>query len=89
MTGERRNNAVDPRFISLLAVYYTVHPDNSSLNYIYSSILAGHLAIFSDEIQAITNIIVKITIELCEVFNYENNISFSYNDSSIIVFIFN
>ncbi|XP_074093953.1 dynein axonemal heavy chain 10-like [Cotesia typhae] len=64
MTGERRNNAVDSRFISLLAVYYTVHPDNTSLNYIYSSILAGHLAIFSDGIQAITNNIVKITIEL-------------------------
>ncbi|CAG5096515.1 Similar to DNAH9: Dynein heavy chain 9, partial [Cotesia congregata] len=71
MTGERRNNAVDPRFISLLAVYYTVHPDNTSLNYIYSSILAGHLAIFSDGIQAITNILVKITIELCEIVQFE------------------
>lgn len=63
----RGKNAVDLRFLSLLSVYNIQCPNDTNLNYIYTSILAGHLSIFSEKIQAITNVLIEIIIELYEV----------------------
>lgn len=63
-------NEVDPRFISLFAVYNATLPTSETLNYIYTSILFGHLQIFSEAVQSITNGLVQLMLELYEVILY-------------------
>lgn len=41
-------NEVDPRFMSMFAVFNLVFPADATLQHIYSSILSGHLSIFSE-----------------------------------------
>lgn len=60
-------NEVDPRFISMFSVYNVTFPTSETLNYIYTSILSGHLQTFSEEIQSITNGLVQLMLELYEV----------------------
>ncbi|KAF3425259.1 hypothetical protein E2986_13407 [Frieseomelitta varia] len=57
-------NEVDPRFISMFSVYNVVFPADETLNYIYTSILNGHLQIFSEEVQAIAETLVQVTLSL-------------------------
>lgn len=65
-TGGGRNK-VDPRFISMFSVYNVTFPVDETLNYIYTSILSGHLQLFSEEIQLAVAPIIKITLELYKV----------------------
>lgn len=60
-------NEVDPRFISMFSVYNVIFPMKQTLQYIYRSILNGHLEIFSEEVQSIVDDIVHITLELYQV----------------------
>ncbi|XP_050455387.1 dynein axonemal heavy chain 10 [Cataglyphis hispanica] len=60
-------NEVDPRFISMFAVYNVTIPSSETLNYIYTSILSGHLQTFSEEIQSIANRLVQLMLEIYEV----------------------
>lgn len=60
-------NGVDPRFISMFSVYNVAFPTSETLNYIYTSILSGHLQTFSETIQSITNGLVQLMLEFYEV----------------------
>jgi len=60
-------NEVDPRFISMFSVYNVTFPTSETLNYIYTSILSGHLQTFSEAVQSIANGLVKLMLELYEV----------------------
>lgn len=60
-------NEVDPRFISMFSVYNVTFPSSETLNYIYTSILSGHLQTFSEEVQSIANGLVQLMLELYEV----------------------
>ena len=60
-------NEVDPRFISMFSVYNVTFPTNETLNYIYTSILSGHLQTFSEAILSIADKLVQLTLELYEV----------------------
>lgn len=60
-------NEVDPRFISMFSVYNVTVPSDETLDYIYRSILSGHLQIFSEEVQAIAGDLVQITLQLYQV----------------------
>ncbi|KAG5320172.1 DYH10 protein, partial [Pseudoatta argentina] len=64
-------NEVDPRFISMFSVYNVTYPTNETLNYIYTSILSGHLQIFSEAIQSIADKLVQLTLELYEIVRKE------------------
>ncbi|XP_039416979.1 dynein heavy chain 10, axonemal isoform X2 [Corvus cornix cornix] len=57
-------NEVDPRFTSLFSVFNVPFPSEQSLNLIYSSILKGHTATFSESISAISDKITLCTLEL-------------------------
>jgi dynein heavy chain len=61
-------NDVDPRFIGLFSVTNICFPKEASLHRIYSSLLAGHLAIFSSEIfdlaSPLTSMSLKVSL-LC------------------------
>lgn len=64
-------NEVDPRFISMFAVFNLVFPADSTLHHIYSSILSGHLSIFAQPVQIAASLITMtlnlynfITVEL-------------------------
>ncbi|XP_076380407.1 dynein heavy chain at 89D [Megalopta genalis] len=57
-------NEVDPRFISMFSVYNVTIPSEETLNYIYRSILDGHLVIFEEDVRAISEILVHITLAL-------------------------
>ncbi|CAL1680177.1 unnamed protein product [Lasius platythorax] len=59
-------NEVDPRFISMFSVYNVTFPSSETLNYIYTSILSGHLQTFSEEVQSIVNGLVQLMLELYE-----------------------
>lgn len=61
-------NIVDPRFISMFAIYNVSFPDDSTLSHIYKSILSGHLEIFPEEIRGITDNLIYMTLELYKVF---------------------
>lgn len=61
-------NEVDPRFISMFSIYNVVFPADETLDYIYRSILVGHLKIFSEEVQEIAKTLVEITLQLYKVF---------------------
>ncbi|XP_030756931.1 dynein heavy chain 10, axonemal [Sitophilus oryzae] len=56
-------NEVDPRFISMFTVMNLVFPNTSTLHHIYSSILAGHLSIFNEELQ-VAPILMTMTLNL-------------------------
>lgn len=60
-------NEVDPRFISMFSVYNVTFPMKQTLQYIYKSILNGHLEIFPEEVQSTVDNIVHITLELYQV----------------------
>lgn len=60
-------NEVDPRFISMFAVYNVVFPSNETLSYIYLSILTGHLETFPEEVQLIAEDLMKLTLEIYKV----------------------
>ena len=60
-------NKVDPRFISMFSVYNVTFPSDITLNYIYTSILNGHLEVFSEDVQLIAEPIVQITLDLYKV----------------------
>ncbi|KZC13452.1 Dynein heavy chain 10, axonemal [Dufourea novaeangliae] len=64
-------NEVDPRFISMFSVYNVTIPSEETLNYIYTSILNGHLEIFDEDVQTISDILVPITLELYQVVTTE------------------
>ncbi|XP_027593384.2 dynein heavy chain 10, axonemal isoform X1 [Pipra filicauda] len=57
-------NEVDPRFISLFSVFNIPFPSEHSLKSIYSSILKGHTATFTEAISAISDKITLCTLEL-------------------------
>ncbi|GAB1598225.1 dynein axonemal heavy chain 10 isoform X2 [Argonauta hians] len=57
-------NETDPRFVSLFACFNMTFPSDESLFCIYNSILSGHVAQFSQEINQIVKSITKITLEL-------------------------
>lgn len=57
-------NEVDPRFISMFSLYNVTFPTEATLNYIYTSILTGHLLPFPEEVQALSNILIQMTLEL-------------------------
>ncbi|XP_011874224.1 PREDICTED: dynein heavy chain 10, axonemal [Vollenhovia emeryi] len=59
-------NEVDPRFISMFSVYNVTLPTSETLNYIYGSILSGHLQIFSEAVQSIAGGLVQLMLELYE-----------------------
>lgn len=68
--GGGRNN-VDPRFVSMFSVYNVTFPTDSTLNYIYHSILKGHLEIFPNEIQEISSCLIQMTLELYNILTIE------------------
>lgn len=59
---------MDPRFISMFSIYNVVFPADETLDYIYTSILIGHLQIFSEEVRDIAITLVQITLQLYKVF---------------------
>lgn len=60
-------NEVDPRFISMFSVYNVTFPTSETLSYIYTSILSGHLQMFSEAVQSIADGLVQLMLELYEV----------------------
>ncbi|KYQ51703.1 Dynein heavy chain 10, axonemal [Trachymyrmex zeteki] len=64
-------NEVDPRFISMFSVYNVTFPTNETLNYIYTSILSGHLQTFSEAILSIADKLVQLTLELYKIVKKE------------------
>ncbi|XP_070520949.1 dynein axonemal heavy chain 10 [Cardiocondyla obscurior] len=64
-------NEVDPRFISMFSIYNVIFPTKETLNYIYTSILSGHLQIFSEVVQSIANGLVQLTLEFYEIVRKE------------------
>lgn len=60
-------NEVDPRFISMFSVYNVTFPSDGTLTHIYSSILNGHLEIFSEEVRATGNTLIDMTLNLYRV----------------------
>ncbi|KYN43305.1 Dynein heavy chain 10, axonemal, partial [Trachymyrmex septentrionalis] len=64
-------NEVDPRFISMFSVCNVTLPTNETLNYIYTSILSGHLQTFSEEILSIADKLVQLTLELYKIVRKE------------------
>ncbi|XP_011310250.1 dynein heavy chain 10, axonemal [Fopius arisanus] len=69
-TGGGRNE-VDPRFISMFTVYNVTLPSEETLNYIYSSILSGHLEIFPEQVQEIAVTLVELTHDLYKIVTTE------------------
>lgn len=65
--GNSTANDVDMRFISKFSTYYINIPEDEALHYIYSSIIGGHLEVFSEEIKLTGKVIVSATLELYEV----------------------
>ncbi|EZA57210.1 Dynein heavy chain 10, axonemal [Ooceraea biroi] len=64
-------NEVDPRFISMFSVYNVAFPSSETLNYIYTSILSGHLQTFSEEVKSIADELVQLMLELYEIVRKE------------------
>ncbi|XP_011639724.2 dynein heavy chain 10, axonemal [Pogonomyrmex barbatus] len=60
-------NEVDPRFISMFSIYNVTFPSNETLNYIYTSILSGHLQSFSEAVQSIVSGLIRLMLELYEI----------------------
>ncbi|KAG7199558.1 hypothetical protein KM043_014169 [Ampulex compressa] len=64
-------NEVDPRFVSMFSVYNVTFPSKETLDYIYISILSGHLEVFDENVQAIAGNLVEITLELYQIITAE------------------
>ncbi|XP_043285223.1 dynein axonemal heavy chain 10 [Venturia canescens] len=64
-------NEVDPRFISMFSIYNVTFPNEATLHYIYTSILAGHLQLFPEEVQVVANILIQMTLELYKIVTTE------------------
>ncbi|XP_066140827.1 dynein axonemal heavy chain 10 [Euwallacea fornicatus] len=60
-TGGR--NQVDPRFISMFTVLNLVVPTTGTLHHIYSSILKGHLNVFTQKMQ-VAEVLLTMTLNL-------------------------
>ncbi|KAI9144584.1 dynein heavy chain and region D6 of dynein motor-domain-containing protein [Paraphysoderma sedebokerense] len=57
-------NEIDSRFESLFNVFNITFPNTTSLSHIYSSILAGHLMPFTDEVKNLTLTVTKMSLDL-------------------------
>jgi dynein heavy chain, axonemal len=64
-------NEVDPRFISKFAVINLQFPLESTLKHIYGSILKGHLLSFPQNVQAVADVIVQMTLDLFRIATIE------------------
>lgn len=64
-------NEVDPRFMSKFAVINLQFPLESTLKHIYGSILKGHLLTFPQNVQAVADFIVTMTIEMFKIVTVE------------------
>lgn len=64
-------NEVDPRFISKFAVINLQFPLESTLRHIYGSILKGHLLLFPENVQAVTDLVVQMTLDLFKIATIE------------------
>lgn len=60
-------NEVDPRFISMFSVFNSTFPSDETLIHIYQSILAGHAASLSVEIQQTISTVIEMTLNLYKV----------------------
>lgn len=63
-------NEVDPRFISMFAVFNIVFPNDESLQQIYVSIFKGHLrnsGAFKEELIDMADFVVAMTLRLFKV----------------------
>lgn len=60
-------NEVDPRFISMFSVYNLLFPQDGTLTHIYSSILKGHLSIFTEDLLPIADNLIKMTLNLFKI----------------------
>lgn len=60
-------NEVDPRFISMFSVYNLLFPQDGTLTHIYSSILKGHLEIFTEDLLPIADNLIKMTLNLFKI----------------------
>ena len=60
-------NEIDRRFLSKFTVFNLTFPNDGTLEYIYSSILSGHLTIFDEDITKLSSILIKITIDLFKI----------------------
>lgn len=58
---------IDPRFLSLCAIFYTIQPKNDTIIYIYQSILKGHLPNFNFELMSAAENLVISTVKLFNV----------------------
>lgn len=59
-------NEIDPRFMSMFAVFNLVFPAYSTLQHIYSCILSGHFEVFDEEVQ-IAPLLITMTLELYKI----------------------
>lgn len=64
-------NEVDARFISKFCVINLQFPLEATLKHIYGSILSGHLQSFPEKVQASTDIIVQMTLDLFKIVTVE------------------
>jgi dynein heavy chain, axonemal len=64
-------NEVDPRFISKFAVVNLQFPLESTLKRIYGSILKGHLQPFPDNVQAVADVVIQMTLDLFKIVSIE------------------
>lgn len=60
-------NEVDPRFISMFSTFNLVFPNEDTLKQIYASIFKGHLETFPDELSAVADVLVQMTLSLFNV----------------------
>ena len=69
VAGGGRND-VDPRFMSMFAVFNMSFPSDETVIHIYISILNGHTEIFNDSIKELTDSIIAATLNLYKVIIY-------------------
>ncbi|XP_046382890.1 dynein axonemal heavy chain 10 [Ischnura elegans] len=65
-TGGGRHS-VDPRFLSKFAIFNVTFPSDTTLLYIYNSIMQGHMEIFSKNVQSKVEDMVLATMDLYKV----------------------
>lgn len=64
-------NEIDTRFLKCFAVINLQFPLDSTLKHIYGSILKGHLLTFPQNVQAIADFVVTMTIEMFKIVTVE------------------
>ncbi|KAG5670791.1 hypothetical protein PVAND_001030 [Polypedilum vanderplanki] len=64
-------NEVDARFISKFAVINLQFPLESTLKHIYGSILDGHLKLFPEKVQEVSEVVVQMTLDLFKIVTNE------------------